>query len=284
MSNNTDKRKRKSMKQSKQKQKVIQLTPEEEQDRKHLIALALVEELKRHEDASDTTARAIIIRRAKEYARYCRPISKVSKELYQIVVVKEKLCKKTNFYAALRSEEFEQFKDMHQSKRGSHSNKTKSKSKSGFASEPQVTNFSSVVGMESKTSPDTTTMTTTTKPKTTTRDELQLPQHVIDARQAIEESNEIQSALGKLVKLLSGELTEEQKSKREDDDIGKSAQRKLVEQSTDYLRILVKRIPDGHFRSIEVAIGWASLLIEEFEEAITNEAIIRKRNEPMTGV
>lgn len=273
MSNNTDRRKRRQMKQSKQKQKIIELTLEETQDRKHLIAITLVEELKQHKDASDTTARAIIVKRAKEYARYCDPISKVAKQLWE-EISNSKICKKANFYRALQSPEFEQFKDMRKSKIGSMSHKSRSTSR------PKVPNSASAVETKAKTASNTTKIESTT----TTKTDESLPQHVLDARKAIEESNEIQSALGKLVKLLSGELTEEQRSKRDDEDIGKSTQRKLVEQSRDHLRLLVKRIPDGHFRSIEVSIGWASLLIEQFEEAITNEAISRKRTEEMAGV
>jgi len=275
MSNNTTKRKRKQMtKQPKQrqKQKIIQLTPEENQDRKRLIALVLVEELKQNKDASDTTARSIIVKRAKEYARYCDPVSKVARELWK-EISKSKICKRANFYRALQSPEFEQFKDMQNSRNasGKHSFRSTSRTK--------VPNSSPVV--ETETKPGTYAKPI---PSSTTTTEQTIPQHTLDARKAIDESNEIQSGLGKIVKLLSGELTEEQRSKRDDEDIGKSTQRKLVEQSRDHLRLLVKRIPDGHFRSIEVSIGWASLLIEQFEEAITNEAIIRKRTESMSGV
>jgi hypothetical protein len=278
MSDNTAKRKKKHMKQPRQKQKTVEQTLEQKQEIKDFIAEALIQEVRQQKDLHDGNVKAIIVRRAKEYAKHCEKISDVSKELSERLA-NEKLCSKRHVRRILSGPEFQQFKDIHQSKRRSHPNKTKS----GGHMSTQVSNYAPVVETEPETGPISNEAKTEQKQKPEPEPEQSLSQQTLDYQKAIDESDEIQKALGRLEKLLAGELTPEQ-TKASNEDVGKTAQRKILEESTDYIRMLAKRIPDGHFRSIKVSIGRVSVLIEQFEEAITNEAIIRKRTESMSGV
>jgi|SRR5215831_9424178 len=273
--NNSKRRKNKIMKQ-KQEQKTVQLTPEEQQGRKDIIALALVEELKQLKDSNDKTIRSIIIRRAKEYAVYCKPISKVTGELAKKLAT-EKLCSQRYVRRVLDCPEFEQFKDMHQSKRRSNPNKTKS----GGTSSSQVSVSSSVSKTESKTSPDANTPKPSTSTSTSTKQQHSL--QVLNERQAIDESNNFQSLLGQIDRILRGESTVEQTNK-DTEDKGKTYERKIIEQSRDHMRMFAMRIPDGHFRSIKVQLGRLSILLETFEEIFSQEVARRERTESMAGV
>jgi ParB-like chromosome segregation protein Spo0J len=106
------------------------------------------------------------------------------------------------------------------------------------------------------------------------------PQWVLDAHQAIESSNLLQSLMGKLMDQLTGNAH----VKPDELEKGEIYRRKLAEKSKPHLLAMAKQIPDGHIDATKGILQTLHFLMDKYEQILSDEIMSRRSMSEITGV
>jgi hypothetical protein len=111
-----------------------------------------------------------------------------------------------------------------------------------------------------------------------------LPQWILDARQATDKSNYIQSLMGHLLEELTGMDSTERLRISDNLEKGQIYRREIARKSREHYLTLAKQIPDGHIHTIIGVLQSLHFLMDEFEKTLSEEVILRKSRSEMSGV
>ena len=110
------------------------------------------------------------------------------------------------------------------------------------------------------------------------------PQWILDARQAIKDSNDVQSLMGQLMDKLTGMTEAEQSRIKDEMEKGKIYRMEIAEKSKDHMLRMTKQIPEGHINTTLGVLQTLHFLMDKFEELLSDEVILRKSKSEVSGV